>query len=506
MAKKKVKKERKLGPVTTIIVLIFVIMIMSAIFSIFKINGQITAINNGTLETSLVTAQNAFTKEGITYIFDNVITNFRMFEPLVLLIMSLIATSIAEASGLLKATFQPLKKLRPNIITFLVLLTGILSSFIGEYNYIILLPLVLVLYKYLGRNQMLGVLTIFIGIVLGSGTGIISGYNDYLLGNLTQASATLEVDKTYQFNLNSNLYIMLISTILMCIIGTNVINKFLLPKLPKNIKEEDELIVSKKAFVGSTIIFVIFIILLTYMITPGLPGSGLLLASENDHFIVKLLGDNAPFKEGFMLLFILMMMACSFVYGKISGNIKSTNEYSVGLSKSFEKIGYVFVLMFFMSILVNLIEWTNVGQIIATSLIDFMSKLQFSGIALIVVMFIVIILISIVVPSTLTKWEIASPLLVPLFMRSNITPDFTLFIFKVADGIGKCITPLFIYFIIMLAFLQKANNAKTDSVTVFGTLKIMAPTVGLLTALWLLIIITWYIVGLPLGPGMYPTL
>ena len=53
---------------------------------------------------------------------------------------------------------------------------------------------------------------------------------------------------------------------------------------------------------------------------------------------------------------------------------------------------------------------------------------------------------------------------------------------------------------------QKANNAKTDSVTIFGTLKIMAPTVGLITALWLLIIITWYIVGLPLGPGMYPTL
>lgn len=506
MAKKKVKKQRKLGPVITIILLIFVIMVTSAIFSIFKINGQITAINNGTLETSLVTAKNAFTKEGITYIFDSVITNFRMFEPLVLLIMSLIATSIAEASGLLKAVFEPLKKIKPNIITFLVLLVGIISSFIGEYSYIILLPLTLVLYKYLGRNQMLGVLTIFIGIALGSGTGIISGYNDYLLGNLTQAAATLEVDKTYQFNLNSNMYIMFISTILMSVIGTYVINKFLVPNLPKNIKEEDELIVSKKGIIGSTIAFIIFLLAMTYMITPGLPGSGILLAPQNEDFIVKLLGDNAPFKEGFMLIFILMMMVCSYIYGKLSGNIKNTNEYSVGLSKSFEKIGYVFVLMFFMSILTNLIEWTNVGQIIATSLIDFVSKLQFSGIALIIVMFIVIILIGIVVPSTITKWEIASPLLVPLFMRSNITPDFTLFIFKVADGIGKCITPLFIYFIIMLAFLQKSNNAKTDSVTIFGTLKIMAPTVALLTALWLLIIITWYIVGLPLGPGMYPTL
>ena len=30
-----------------------------------------------------------------------------------------------------------------------------------------------------------------------------------------------------------------------------------------------------------------------------------------------------------------------------------------------------------------------------------------------------------------------SPLIIPLFMRSNITPDFTQLIFKSADGIEK---------------------------------------------------------------------
>lgn len=481
-------------------------MFMSSIFSIYNINGQLTTINNGTLETSLITTKNAFTEEGVIQIFKSVVSNFRLLEPLVLLIMALIATSIAEASGFFKALFEPLKKIKPSIMTLIILFLGICSSYFGEYSFVILLPVTLSLYKYLGRNQMLGVLTVFLGIVLGYGTGLFSTYQDYLLGMLTQASATLEVDKSYQFKMNSNLYIMLTSTILISVLGTYIINKFLIPKLPKNVKEEDELVISKKALIISFITMLILLGITIYMIIPGLPGSGILLDKNSELYVAKLLGDNAPFKEGMMLVFILIMMICSFIYGKISKNIKTTSEYSLALSKSFEGMGYAFVLMFFMSILTGLIEWSNLGQVIATRLIDFMSTLQFSGVSLIIMMIIIIVLASILMPSTIDKWITASPLLVPLFMRSNITPDFTQFIFKVADGIGKSVTPFFIYFIIMIAFLQKSSNAKTDTVTVFGTLKMMLPTILLVSALWILIIMMWYVVGVPIGPGVNPTL
>ena len=91
-------------------------------------------------------------------------------------------------------------------------------------------------------------------------------------------------------------------------------------------------------------------------------------------------------------------------------------------------------------------------------------------------------------------------------MRANITPDFTLFIYRVADGVGKCFSPLFVYFLIMLAFLEKYNNDEEHKVTVFGTIKMALPVYALMGALWLLIIICWYLVGLPSGVGTYPTL
>lgn len=494
-----------LGPVITIVILILFLMVLSSIFSLLGIQGHKTSIVNGNLESSLVTVRNIFSVNGMQYIFSNVVLNFRSFEPLVLIIMSFIAISIGESSGLLKAIFSPFRKLNSKTTTFLVFLLGIVSSIIGEYSYIILIPLVSVMYKYLGKNQVLGVLTIFLGITLGYGTGIFYNFDDYQLGVLTQAAATVDVDKNYQFHLLSNIYIMIVSTVILAFVGSLLIHKFLEPKFKKPIREDDDFVVSKKALFYSNITLMIILLITIYMIIPSLPGSGLLLDKTQDTYIAQLFSETAPFRDGIMFIFVIIAMVCGGVYGYISGNIKNTHEYSVDLSSNFDNIGYVFVLMFFTSIMSGILEWTNLGEVIATLIIEFMSSLQFSGLPLIVTMVVGIILMSFLIPSTVTKWMLSSPILIPLFMRANITPDFTQFIFKVSDGIGKCMTPLFIYFIVMIAFLQK-DNKTSEEVTIFGTLNLIRPVVLMVAGLWILILVCWYLAGLPLGVNGFSTL
>ncbi len=505
MKKKKNKKKLMLGPVITIIILTFALMFLSSIFSMLGIQGHKTGIVNGTLESSLVTVKNIFSISGMKYIFSNVVLNFRAFEPLVLIIMSFISISIGESSGLFKAIFSPFRKLNARTTTFLVFLLGIISSIIGEYSYIILIPLVSSMYKYLGKNQVLGVLTIFLGITLGYGTGIFYNFNSYQLGQLTQAAAVVDVDKNYQFHLLSNIYIMLASTIILAVVGALLIHKFLEPKFKKAIVEEDDLVTSKKALILSNFVFFIILGITIYMIIPGLPSSGLLLDRSQDTYIAQLFSETAPFRDGIMFIFVIISMICGGVYGYFSGNIKNTHEYSIDLSTGFDNIGYVFVLMFFTSIMTGVLEWTNLGEVIATNIIEFISSLQFSGIALIITFILAIIFMGILIPSNITKWSLASPIIIPLFMRANITPDFTQFIFNVADGIGKCMTPLFIYFVVMIAFLQK-NNQTSEEVTIFGTMKLTLPITLMITGVWMLIIICWYLAGLPLGINGFTTL
>ena len=132
--------------------------------------------------------------------------------------------------------------------------------------------------------------------------------------------------------------------------------------------------------------------------------------------------------------------------------------------------------------------------------------MEFTGIPLIIVMFVLIVLISFLIPDAVTKWQIGAPILVPLFMKANITPDFTQFVFKAADSVGKGITPFFIYFVVMLAFLEKYNDKETNKITVFGTLKLLMPTIVLFAVTWILILIGWFIIGIPIGPETNPTM
>lgn len=508
MAKK--KKNKIYGPVFIILIIIGVLSVTSFLFTLFGIEGYKTVIANNTLETQLVTVKNILSIEGIQYLISNFITNFKNFEPLVLFIAFLLGLGICERSGLIETLVSPLKKIKLNFIIFITLFIGIIFSFFGDISYIILIPLIGVVYKYLEKNPILGILIVFIGITIGYGTGLVFNYNDHLIGHLTEISATLEVDKNYKYSLLSNLYIMWFSTIIISYLGTIIIDKFLVPKFNRKYTyEEEELIIDNSAKKTTLIVLMISLLLVLYFILPiNAPLAGILLDGNATRYIDKLFGESSPFGNGLVVIISAIFTLCGYIYGRKSGNIKSSHDFSLGLSKSFENLGFLFVLMFFTSQIPAIIEWTNLGVVVGAKLTELIGSMQLSGMLLIIVFIIVTILISILMPDTIAKWNLMSPTIVPLFMQANITPNFTNFIFKVADGIGKCFSPLFIYFIIMLAFLEKYRDKDNDKnqISYFKTYKQILPTIFILTIIWIIIITLWYLIGFPIGVGNYSTL
>ena len=142
MSQRKKKKKILFGPVITILIMTFAIMLASLIMSKLQLQGQITTIENGVLASSLTIVNNIFTLDGLKFLFGNVLSNFQTFEPLVILIVALIGVSIGESSGLFDAVFKPLKRLNNKTMIAITIFIGIISSIIGDYNYLILIPLV----------------------------------------------------------------------------------------------------------------------------------------------------------------------------------------------------------------------------------------------------------------------------------------------------------------------------------------------------------------------------
>lgn len=517
MNKRNRKSSILLMPVITVFIITILVMIISSVLSMIGFQGQKTGITNGGLETSLTTINNIFSLEGIQFIFGHAVTNLQIFEPLVLLIMSCIGVGILYKSGLLKELIKPLKKLNNYWLSFFVIITGLILTFFGEYSFILLIPLIGVVYKKLDKSPMLGIITVFLGVTLGYGSGILYNYEYLFLGYLTEEAARVNVDPNYEFESLRTLYITIAGSIVYALSLAYLINKRLANKFPKYQQEEQEKLNTsseeeveinphKKSKLITSVVSIVLLIILIYSIIPGYQLSGVLLDVNQETYIEQLLSPSSAFQNGFVYILILFTTIIGYVYGRLSKNYSSANDFSNSMSFSFNNLGYLFVLLLLLSQLIGILNWTNLGEVLAVRIIELLSILEFSGILLIIAMFIGVVLISLIVPSTLTKWLLMAPIIVPLFMRSNITPDFTQYIFGIADGIGKSMTPIFIYFIIMIGFLNKYNQSSEYKVTIFGTLRMMLPIILLITGLWLLIIVGWYLIGLPLGVGGYSTL
>ena len=73
-----------------------------------------------------------------------------------------------------------------------------------------MLPVVAILYQTIGKKPLLGILTVFIGITIGYGSGLIYNSDEIALSYLTQMAAKVDVDKNFTYALTSNLYISII--------------------------------------------------------------------------------------------------------------------------------------------------------------------------------------------------------------------------------------------------------------------------------------------------------
>ena len=131
-------------------------------------------------------------------------------------------------------------------------------------------------------------------------------------------------------------------------------------------------------------------------------------------------------------------------------------------------------------------------------LANLISKLSFTGIPLILLLFILIALATILVPSSTSKWIIMSGVVVPVCMSAGIAPEFSQVIFRFAESATVGLTPLFAYYVIYLAYLEKYNQTEKP-INLIKSIKYQMPYAGLTFVVLLVLLIVWYVTGLPIG-------
>lgn len=503
------KKEVRLHPALLLFILTIIIMVVSSVGNILNLETTYYNVNSvtGNLETQVVTINNLFNRTGLQYLVSNMINNFINFAPLGTLIVGLMGVGVAYKSGFLNSFFKMVTKDKPRkLFTFLVVLLGVISSMFYEAAYVILIPLAAILFMNLGRHPSAGICAAFAGISFGYGANIVANGVDNTLITYTQ-NATKILDQNYVVSLHGNIIFMIFATLLIAYLGMVVTEKYVVPKLGRyTIDEEDNIDLTtevskkeKKGVVMALLSTLIVVLILVYCITPGLPFSGLFLNLKEKTYVAQLFGDDSYFRQGSVLIFAVLLAFAGLIYGLRVKTIKNNKDIMNCMSYYLKGFSSLLVLIFFAAQFCLIFKETNIGVFIVVSLSEMLGNMQLTGIVLIIFTFIIIAISTFFVPALGTKWAILSPVIVPMFMQSSFTPEFSQAVFRAADSSVKGITPLFTYFVILIGFLQIYNSKKKDIITLTDAMSLMVPYTIAFSILWFLIIIGFYIIGLPLG-------
>ncbi|MCK4893940.1 MAG: AbgT family transporter [Calditrichae bacterium] len=450
------------------------------------------AINPGTQE--IIKPVNLLTKDGLHKIILNMVDNFTSFAPLGIVLVAMLGIGIAESSGLIGALIRLLVLSAPaHLLTFIIVLSGVLSNTASDVGYVLLIPLAGVIFHSMGRHPIAGMAAAFAGVSGGFSANLILGTIDPLLAGLSEEAAHI-IDSTYSVNPTGNYYFMFVSTFLIAFAGTWVTEKIVEPRLglfQNEGKAQDKIEklspAEKKGLLLSLITAVVIIIII---LIGTIPTDGFFRGEDGGLL-------SSPLIKGVVSMLFLLAGLMGLAYGFGSGVFKNDSDVVAGMGNSMKTLALYLVLVFFAAQFVAYFKWTNLGILFAVKGANLLSASGLGVIPLMILFIIFAATINMLMGSASAKWALMAPIFIPMFMLLGYSPELTQVVYRIGDSVTNIISPMMSFFALIIAFIQK-YNPKAGIGTIIST---MLPYSIVFFFIWTFLLIIWIVLGLPLGPG-----
>ena len=117
------------------------------------------------IETETTAVQGLLTPDGIRFMITSPVANFNNFGVVGIILVAMLGVGLAEEAGLIGALIRLLVRVSPvRLITFIIVLIGILSSIATDAGYLVLIPLAAAAFHSMGRHPLAGLAAGFAGV------------------------------------------------------------------------------------------------------------------------------------------------------------------------------------------------------------------------------------------------------------------------------------------------------------------------------------------------------
>ena len=487
-------------PVFIFFYLIIALIVVSIVAATMGYSAAHPTELNASGDPRIINAVSLLSADNIQKLWVDMPKTFTHFHPLGYVLVVMLGAGVAERTGLFATAMRAGVRNAPTfLLTPMVALVAMVGNLAADAAYVVLIPLAGVLFAAAGRHPVAGIAAAFAGVSGGFSANLLPGQLDALLFGITEAAAEAIVP-AWDANIAGNWYFIAAMTIVFLpviwFVTDVIIERRMGEYVPagtsgKMIEDGDKPLTPeqrkglRRALYATLIVCAAWV---AFTIGPGTP-----LIDEAAKPEARL----APFYRSLVAGFFILFLAAGWAYGAAAGTVKNHRDIVEMMTGAMADLAYYLVLAFAAAHFVAMFAWSNLGLIFAVQGAD---AIQNSGLSMPLTLGLLVLLTGVVnlfVGSASAKWALLAPVLVPMLMLLNVSPEMTTAAYRVGDSATNIITPLMVYFPLILTFCQRwmpgFGLGSLTATMVPYSFFLMLTGVGM--------VIGWVYFGLPLGPG-----
>jgi aminobenzoyl-glutamate transport protein len=206
----------------------------------------------------------------------------------------------------------------------------------------------------------------------------------------------------------------------------------------------------------------------------------------------------SPFLRSIVAFIFVFFAIPGFVYGKVTGSMKTDRDVIDAMAKSMSSMGLYIVLVFFAAQFVAFFSWSNFGQVFAVAGADFIQSIGLTGPALFFAFILMCGFINLMIGSASAQWAVTAPIFVPMLMLVGYAPETIQAAYRIGDSTTNIITPMMSYFGLILAVATRYMK----NLGIGTLIATMLPYSICFLVGWSILFYLWvFVFGMPVGPG-----
>ncbi|MBR0186411.1 MAG: AbgT family transporter [Synergistaceae bacterium] len=459
----------------------------------------------GKITEQTVAVANLVSYESIRTFFAGFVKTYVNFAPLGLILTMMLGIGLVEQTGMISALMHKTILGAPRaLVTAVIALVGINANLASDAGIIFTPVIAGAVFKALGRNPWVGIAAGYAAGCGGFTANLFIAGTDALLSGITTTAieGVPYIPEGTPTHPLINWYFMIAATFVLTFLTVWVTERYTVKMLGDNDTGNDAEELRKHAVTPeenrglfcALIALIAYIALIVWYTYP----EGSLFRNPADGALLP----RSPLLSSVMPLLFGLFFVIGIAYGIGAGVIKKGEDVPKLMQKGLVGSTGFMVVVLPASLFVELFRMSHFDTILSVTGAEFLKSMNLGGIPLLVLFIILVTFLNMFMISGSAKWLILAPIFVPMFAGVGFSPALTQVAYRIGDSTTNIISPLSYYLPVMIGLLEQYKPSDDTEVGIGTVISMAMPYSLFYLAGFTVLLIVWYMLGIPLGPGV----